>query len=63
MGYILAPGLYGISYRNMISHSSLSDDTKLDITIADISLGSNLTTNKSKKFIKKSIFNTILGFT
>ena len=39
------------------------DDEKANITIDDIRLWSNLTTNKTLKFTKVSFSNTILGFT
>ena len=44
-------------------NSLLPDEVKRSITIDDIILGSNLTTNKTMKFTEKSFFYTILGFT
>ena len=43
--------------------SLLSNKVKVDIAIENIRLGSNLTTKKTLRSTKKSIFNTILGFT
>ena len=43
--------------------SLLPDELKVKITIDDIRLRSISTTNKTIRFIKKSIFYTILGFT
>ena len=43
--------------------SLLLDDVKVNITIDDIRLKSNLTTNKTIRFTKNSFFYTKLGFT
>ena len=40
----------------------LPNEVKVNITIDDVRLRSNLTTNKTIKFTKKSFFYTILGF-
>ena len=43
--------------------SSLPKEAKIDITIDDIRLKSNLSTNKIIRFLKNQFFFTILGFT
>ena len=43
--------------------SVLPDEVKVKTTIDDSRLRSNLTTNKTIRFTKKSFFYTILGFT
>ena len=40
----------------------LLNEVKVNISIVDIRLRSNLTTNKTNKFTKNSVFHTILGF-
>ena len=61
-GYTLPPGIYEISDINSILKSSLPDEVKVNVTIDDIRLKSNLTTNKTIRFTKRSFFYTILGF-
>ena len=57
-GYTLPPGIYEISHINinLMLKSLLSDEKKVDKKIDDIRFGSNLTTNKTISFTKKSIF-------
>ena len=43
--------------------SLLPDEVKVNITIDDIRIKSNLTTAKTIRLTKKSFFNTMLGFT
>ena len=43
--------------------SLLPDDVKVNITIDDIGLRSNLTTIKTSRFTKNCFFYTMLGFT
>ena len=43
--------------------SLLPDEIKVNVTIDDIRLRSNLTTNKTIRFNEKTFFYTILGFT
>ena len=43
--------------------SLLPNDVKINITIDDIRLKSNLTTNETFRFTEKSFFYTTLGFT
>ena len=59
IGYTLPPGVYEISDLNLILKSLLLDEVRVNITIDDIRLRSNLTTAETKK----SFFHTILGFT
>ena len=61
--YTLPPGIYENSDLNLVSKSSLPDDVKVSNTTDDIRLRSNLTTNETKGFTKKSFFYAILGFT
>ena len=63
IGYTLLPGIYEISDLNLMLKSLLPNEVKTNITIDDIRLRSNLTTNKIIKFGKKSFSYTILGFT
>ena len=63
IGYTLPPGLYEVSDINLMLKSLLPDKVKVDITIDDIRLRSNLTTNKTIRFTEKSFFHTILAFT
>ena len=43
--------------------SLLTNEVKVSFTIDDVRLNSNLTTNKTIRFTKKSFFYIILGFT
>ena len=62
-GYSLNPGIYEVvDLKNTLKHI-LPDNVKVNITIDDIRLKSNLKTNQTLKFTKKSFFYTILGFT
>ena len=63
IGYTLAPGMYENSDLNLILKSLLPDEVKVNITNDDIRLKTNLTTNKTSRFTKKSFFYTILDFT
>ena len=47
----------------MMLKSLLPKEAKLNITIDDVRLKSNLTTDKTFRFSKKSFFYVILGFT
>ena len=63
IGYTLPPGVYEISDINLMLMSLLPSEVNVKITTDDIRLKSNLTTNKTKKFTKKSCFlNKKLGF-
>ena len=62
-GYILNPGIYEvIDLNNSLKHI-LPNNVKVNITIDDIRLKSNLKINQTLKFTKRSFFYTILGFT
>ena len=62
-GYSLNPGIYeGVDLNNTLKNI-LPDNVKVNITIDDIRLKSNLKTNQTLIFTEKSFFYTILGFT
>ena len=61
-GYILNPGIYEVDLNNTLKHI-LPNNVKVNITIDDIRLKSNLKTNQNLLFTNKSLFYTILGFT
>ena len=63
IGYTLSPGIYEIIYINLMLKSLLANEVKVNITIDDIRLKSNLTLNKTIKFTKTSFFCIILSFT
>ena len=62
-GYSLNPGIYEVVDLNNTLKHILPDNVKLNITIDDIRLKSNLKTNQTLIFTKRSFFYTILGFT
>ena len=62
-GYTLQPRRCENSDINLLLKSLLPKEVKVIITIDDIRLKSNLSTNKRKMYTKKSFFYTILGFT
>ena len=62
-GYSLNPGIYEVVDLNNILKHILPDNVKVNLTIDDIRLKSNLKTNQTLIFTKKSFFYTILGFT
>ena len=62
-GYSLNPGIYEVIDLNNTLKHILPDNVKIDITIDDIRLKSNLKTNQTLLFTNKSFFYTILGFT
>ena len=62
-GYSQNPGIYEIvDLDNTLKHI-LPDNVKVNITIDDIRLKSNLKINQTLIFTKNSFFYTILGFT
>ena len=64
-GYNLA-GIYEFSDINLLLKSLLPNKVKVEITIDDIRLKSNLTTSETIRFTKKSkksVFHSSLGFT
>ena len=62
-GYSLIPGIYEVIDLNTTLKHILPDNVKVNITIDDIRLKSNLKTNQTLIFTEKSFFYTILGFT
>ena len=62
-GYSLNPGIYEVVDLNNTLRHILPDNVKVNITIDDIRLKSNLKTNQTLNFTEKSLFYTILGFT
>ena len=62
-GYSLKPGIYEVVDLNNTLKHFLPDNVKVNITIDDIRLKSNLKTNQTLLFTEKSFFYTILGFT
>ena len=62
-GYSLNPGIYEVIDLNNALEHILPDNVKVNVTIDDIRLKSNLKTNQTLIFTEKSFFYTILGFT
>ena len=62
-GYSLNPGIYEVVDLNNTLNHILPDNEKVNITIDDIKLKSNLNTNQTLLFTERSFFYTILGFT
>ena len=62
-GYSLNPVIYEIVELNSTLKHILPDNVKVNITIDDIRLKSNLKTNQTLLFTEKFFFYTILGFT
>ena len=62
-GYSLNPGIYEVIDLNNTLKHSLPNNVKVNITIDDIRLKSNLKINQTLIFTKRSFFYTILGFT
>ena len=63
IGFSLDPGIYEIVDLNNTLNHILPDNVKINITIDDIRLKSNLKTNQTLLFTEKSFFYTFLGFT
>ena len=62
-GYSLNPGIYEVDDLNNTLKQILPDNVKVNITIDDFRLKSNLKINQTLIFTEKSFFYTILGFT
>ena len=62
-GYSLDPGIYEVADLNNTLKHILPDNVKINITIDDIRLKSNLKINQNLIFTEKSVFYKILGFT
>ena len=63
IGFSIDPGIYETVDLNNTLKYILPDNVKINTTIDDIRLKSNLKTNQTLLFTKKSFFYTILGFT
>ena len=63
IGYSLNPGIYEVVDLNNTLKHILPDNVRVNITIDDIRLKSNLKINQTFIFTEKSFFYTILGFT
>ena len=62
-GYSLNPGIYEVVNLNNTLKHILPNNVKINITIDDIRLKSNLKINQTLIFTERSFFYTILGFT
>ena len=62
-GYSLNPGIYKVVDLNNTLKHILPNNVKVNITIDDIRLKSNLKINQTLMFTERSFFYTILGFT
>ena len=62
-GYSLNPGFYEVADLNNTLKHILPDNVKVNITIDDIRLKSDIKINQTLIFTEKSFFYTILGFT
>ena len=62
-GFLLNPGIYERVDLNNTLKYMLPDKAKINVTIDDIRLNSNIKTNQTLIFTEKSFFYTILGFT
>ena len=62
-GYSLDPGIYEVVDLNKTLKFILPNNVKVNITIDDIRLKSNIKINQTVIFTEKSFFYTILGFT
>ena len=62
-GYSLDPGIHEVVDLNNTLKDILPKKVKVNITIDDIRLESNLKTKQTLIFTEKSFFYTILGFT
>ena len=63
IGYSLNPGIYEVVDLNNTLKHILPDNVKVNITIDDIRLKSNLKINQFLIFTEKAFFYSILGFT
>ena len=57
IGYTLPPGIKEVRDIDVILKSLLPDDVKINNTIVDTRLWSNLTTNTNLRFTEKSFFS------
>ena len=63
LGYSLTPGIFEVIDLNNTLKRILPDNVKVNVTIDDVRLKSNLKINQTLIFTEKSLFYTILGFT
>ena len=63
IGYTLPTGLYKVSDFNSMLKSLIPAEVKVNNTIDDIRLKSNLITIKAIKFTERSFIHTIVSFT
>ena len=63
IGHSLPPGINEISDNNLMLKFLLPDEVKVNISNDDIRLKSNLITNKTICFTRKTFFYMLLGFT
>ena len=63
IGHTPPPKLHNFGDINLMLKSLLTNEVKVNITIVDTRLGSNLTVEKSRKSFIKSFFYTFLCFT
>ena len=61
--YSINPGIYEVIDLNNTLKNILPDNVKVNVTIDDVRLKSNLKVDQTLKFTGKSFFYTILGFT
>ena len=61
--YSLNPGVYEVADLNNTLKYILPDDVKVNVTIDDIRLKSNLKNNQTLIFTEKSFFYSLLGYT
>ena len=62
-GYSIEPNIYNVVDLNNTLKNILPDNVKIDITIDERKYKTDLNTNQTLLFTKKSFFYTILGFT
>ena len=62
-GYSLNPGIYEVFDLNNFLKHILPDNVKVNVTIDDVRLKSNLKINQTLIFTERSFFYKILGFT
>ena len=63
IGYSIEPNIYNVVDLNKTLKNILPDNIKIDITIDERKYKTDLNTNQTLLFTKKSFFFTILGFT
>ena len=61
-GYTLAPDVYEVNDINFMLQCLLPKEVKVNFTIGDVKLKTNLTIKKTIRFTKNSFFYKILGF-